>query len=343
MRVLVGIGLLLLLGACNPAAEKRQKASQPPGEGMVWIPGGTFTMGSSDSIATPAEYPPHEVRVDGFWMDQTEVTNTQFERFVEATGYVTTAERPVNWEELKRQLPPGTPRPADSLLVPGSLVFIPPDGPVTFYNESLWWKWVPGADWRHPEGPGSSLEGRGKHPVVHVSFEDASAFAKWAGKRLPTEAEWEYASMGGVAKSPFAYGELVNSGNYKANFFQGAFPYHNTDEDGYDRTAPAGSFPPNNYGLYDMIGNVWEWCSDWYAFHENERAGMDVNPTGPDMTKDPANPFAVERVIKGGSFLCSDQFCSSYRSSARMAAAFDTGQSHLGFRCVSVGAIPNEN
>lgn len=347
--------LLVLIIGCNKTAEQAQNTQSPLShsqkpevtqpaappedgpEGMVWIPGGEFVMGSDDADATEAEGPLHQVKVDGFWMDETEVTNAQFREFVEATGYITIAERPIDWEEMKKQLPPGTPKPPDDVLVPGSLVFSPPDHAVALHDYSQWWQWMPEADWQHPKGPGSSIEGKDNHPVVHIAYEDAVAYAEWAGKRLPTEAEWEFAARGGVYEKPFAWGdELTPDGKYLANFFQGNFPHNNALMDGYNASAPVRSFPPNGYGLYDIIGNVWEWSSDWYRYdaYQSRTGKLTVNPEGPAMCYDPQDPYALKRVIKGGSFLCSREYCSNYRPSARMATSIDSGQEHLGFRCV---------
>jgi formylglycine-generating enzyme required for sulfatase activity len=304
---------------------------------MVWVPGGEFTMGST-SASWPAEGPPHRVRVDGFWMDETEVTNAQFRAFVAATGYITTAERKPDWEEMKKLLPPGTPRPPESRLVPGSLVFTPPKTAVPLDDPTRWWTWTPGASWRHPDGPGSTLDGKDDHPVVHVSWDDAIAYAQWAGKRLPTEAEWEFAARGGLDGQRFAWGdEFTPGGRQMANTWQGMFPHENTAADGFARLAPVKSFPANGHGLYDLIGNVWEWCADRYRADEYRRRagqGVLVNPAGPDTSFDPTHRFGPVRVTKGGSFLCSPQFCDNYRPSARRGTPADTGMSHLGFRCV---------
>jgi formylglycine-generating enzyme required for sulfatase activity len=304
--------------------------------GMVWIPGGEFTMGTDAELGWADEKPAHRVRVDGFWMDATEVTNAQFRRFVEATGYVTTAEKPPTLEETMRQSPPGTPPPSKEKLVPGSVVFRPTDGPVDTRDFSQWWQWTPGANWRRPEGPDSNIEGKDNHPVVHVSWDDAVAYAKWAGKRLPTEAEWEFAARGGLDNKPYTWGdESFDPKHPQANIWQGKFPYQNTADDGFERTAPVKSFAPNGYGLYDMAGNVWEWCADWYQrdLYRRRGDGVTVNPKGPPRSSDPTRPFTPQRVQKGGSFLCHHSYCLRYRPSARHGCPPDTGMSHVGFRC----------
>lgn len=308
----------------------------PPG--MVWIPGGEFTMGSLDPLAWDDEKPPHRVRISPFWMDVTEVTNAQFQEFVRATNYVTTAEKPPDLQEIMKQSPPGTPPPPKEKLVPGSMVFQPTKGEVNTRDFSQWWHWTPGADWRHPEGPGSNIDQRMDHPVVQVSWDDARAYAEWAGKRLPTEAEWECAARGGLDNQPFVWGSEPpgTNGKWQCNIWQGKFPYLNTKEDQYERTAPAKSFSPNGYGLFDMSGNVWEWCADWYQrdLHQHrKRIGLVENPQGPDRSIDPLHPFEPRRVQKGGSFLCNDSYCSRYRPSARHGSTPDSGMSHVGFRC----------
>jgi len=316
-------------------------------KGMVWIPGGEFSMGSTDPLARDDESPVHRVRVDGFWMDATEVTNAQFRAFVEATGYKTVAERPIDWEEMKKQVPPGTPKPPAEELMPGSVVFTPPDHAVNMRDYSQWWSWMNGACWRHPEGPGSTIEGRDDHPVVHIAYEDALAYCKWAGKRLPTEAEWEFAARGGIDGAVNIWGNQPIDSS-RANTWQGGFPYDNTLDDGFANAAPVKSFPPNAYGLYDMAGNVWEWCSDLYQqntyalrAHQLGDNGVAENPTGPAKSFDPRNPYEPEvRVVRGGSFLCNDSYCASYRPSARMASSPDTGISHTGFRCVKDAPAP---
>jgi formylglycine-generating enzyme required for sulfatase activity len=255
---------------------------------------------------------------------------------VKATHYITVAERELDWDELKKQLPPNTPKPHDSLLSPGSLVFTPTSGPVNMTDPSAWWRWIIGANWRQPEGPGSSIEDRMSHPVVHVSWEDADAYAKWTGKRLPTEAEWEWASMGGNRDAKYPWGNQSAEEAYdKANFWQGFFPYENLEHDGFYGTAPVKSFPPNDYGLYDMAGNVWEWCSDKYhagAYQQYQETVSD--PTGPQDSYDPQEPYTPKYVMRGGSFLCNDSYCSGYRVSRRMKSSKDSGLNHTGFRCV---------
>ena len=335
--------LTLTTFAALTLVESAQTANQagPPGPapaGMVWIPGGGFTMGSEDAGSKLNEKPSLKVTVDGFWLDEHDVTNAEFRRFVEATGYKTTAERPVDWEQLRKQVAPGTPKPPDEMLLPGSLVFTPLAGPVDLGDMNAWWRWTTGASWRHPEGPGSNLDGRESHPVVQVSWDDAMAYAKWAGKRLPTEAEWEYASRGGLEKKRFAWGdEFKPNGRYMANTWTGEFPHKNTKEDGFTGTSPVKSYPPNGYGLYDMGGNVWNWVSDWYRPDTHARQKLEPschNPQGPSSSYNPGHPYEnQERVTKGGSFLCHPSYCESYRPSARRGTPPDTGMSHIGFRC----------
>lgn len=305
-------------------------------EGMVWIKPGSFAMGADNKQGYPDEYPKHKTIVHGFWMDATEVTNAEFAKFVKATGYITTAERKPDWNELKKQLPPGTPKPADSLLVAASLVFDPPKEAVDLNDYSQWWAWKKGADWRHPKGPGSSLKGKANYPVVHVSWYDAVAYCKWAGKRLPTEAEWEWAARGGLQNKIYPWGdEPVDQGKVKANTWQGHFPYQNTLRDKYYGLAPVASFAPNGYGLYDMAGNAWEWCADYYNsdYYKTVAAGAS-DPQGPQKSYDPEEPYAKKRVIRGGSFLCNESYCTGYRVARRMKSTEDSGMEHLGFRCV---------
>ena len=343
-------GVLIILFGCNESKESKSvstasdaskgsvsEESDPPG--MVWIPGGEFTMGTNDPESYTSERPAHRVQVDGFWMDITEVTNRDFKKFVDATGYVTTAELKPDWEELKKQVPPGTPKPEESVLVAGSLIFSPPAYAVSLNDYSQWWSWQKGTNWRHPEGPGSSIEDKENFPVVHVSYDDAVAYCKWAGKRLPTEAEWEFASRGGREGQRFSWGDDFNpGGRFMANTFQGVFPSTNSSDDGFSGSAPVKSFPPNDYGLYDMIGNCWEWTSDFYNvnyYEELAKKGMATNPKGAEKSYDPNEPLSIKYVTRGGSFLCAENYCVNYRPSARQGSAFDSGMSHIGFRCVS--------
>jgi formylglycine-generating enzyme required for sulfatase activity len=328
--------LLALAGAAFAAAYGATRLWNAPPPGMVWVPPGEFTMGSGSGPAN--ERPAHRVRLDGFWMDEHEVANAEFRRFADATGYVTTAERKPDWEELRMMLPPGTPKPADDKLVAGAMVFTPPASAVPLDDAARWWRWVPGACWRHPEGPDSTLDGRDDHPVVQVSWDDAVAYAKWAGKRLPTEAEWEYAARGGLEGQRYPWGDEPPTDDApRANIWHGEFPHRTTKPAGSERTAPAKSFAPNGYGLYDMAGNAWEWCADWYrvdAYARRAGQGVLVDPTGPAESWDPNEPYAPKRVTRGGSFLCHVSYCESYRTAARRGTAPDTGMSHIGFRCV---------
>jgi formylglycine-generating enzyme len=296
---------------------------------MAWIAGGECTMGSSDG--QPDERPPHRVRLSGFFIDVTEVTNAQFRAFVDATGYVTIAERPVDADELMRQAGPGARRPSPEELAPGALVLDQAQ------SSGWWWKWQTGASWRKPDGVHPLTPELDAHPVVQVAWDDAVAYCTWAGKRLPTEAEWEYAARGGLEGARHVWGAEKNPGGaHLANIWQGRFPETNLVEDGFFGTAPARSFPPNGYGLYDMSGNVWEWVSDWYRPDTYaQRRGVTVDPAGPASSFDPQEPYAPKRVNRGGSFLCSDNYCIGYRPSARMKSSPDTGLFHTGFRCVA--------
>lgn len=321
-------GGLLVLGAAVVAyvvtVGLRDRGGDPSVP-MVWIPDGEFQMGTEHPAMMDAR-PVHRVRLKGFWMDQTEITNEQFERFVKATDYVTVAEQTPKAEDF-----PGAP---PENLVAGSIIFTRPADEVELNDPRSWAKYLPGANWRHPEGPKSDLQGREQHPVVHVCWDDAAAYARWAGKRLPTEAEWEYAARGGLDRRPFVWGdELKPGGKWQANIWQGRFPVENTAEDGFAHTAPVGSFPANGYGLYDMAGNVWEWCADWYtaAYYE---VSPGENPQGPQRSNDPLEPGIAKRVQRGGSFRCSDQHCIRYMPGGRGKGAVDSGLSHVGFRCV---------
>jgi formylglycine-generating enzyme required for sulfatase activity len=325
---------------------------------MVWIPGGIFWMGSEDF---PDAQPVHKVYVDGFWMDRTEVTNAQFARFVRATGYRTVVERPPDPREFKNARPerlglqpeqlaclavfPGAGLPAAlpwpglphtrATLKPFSLVFVPPGRTVDLRaGPASWWRAVAGACWKHPEGPGTTWKDRTNHPVAHICYEDAVAYAKWAGTRLPTEAEWEFAARGGLDRKPFVWGDELKPGERpRANTWQGEFPHHNTLEDGFAGTAPVGSFPANGFGLHDMAGNVWEWCADWYQprylAHLPRR-----NPQGPRSSDDPAEPGVAKRVQRGGSFLCCENYCVRYMVGARGKGEPRSTGNHIGFRCV---------
>ncbi|MCE9620576.1 MAG: formylglycine-generating enzyme family protein [Planctomycetes bacterium] len=321
-------------------------APSPAPKGMVWIPGGEFSMGSdakSESVCclpgtTLDSLPVHRVYADAFWMDATEVTNEQFEQFVKATGYVTVAEQKPTKEEFPTAPPEN--------LVAGSTVFTPTPKPVPLNDYFQWWSYVPGADWRHPTGANSDIKGREKYPVVQVAYEDAEAYAKWAGKRLPTEAEWEFAARGGAAGKLYAWGdELKPGGKFVANIYQGTFPVKDGDtgEDGFKGIAPVGQYPPNAYGLFDVAGNVWEWCSDWYRADTYARlklaGGVPRNPRGPETPYDPAEPGEKKRVHRGGSFLCTDQYCTRYMVGTRGKGEVRTASNHVGFRCVKAADL----
>lgn len=353
--------LLTLLAACSRpesretsrvasdagvATALRQGASgtpAPPGpapEGMVWIPGGEFSMGAAelegathnhvDMLATEDSRPIHRVALGGYWIDRTEVTNAAFARFVAATGHVTAAERAPTREEFP-DAPP-------AMLVAGSAMFKAPAAPVALDDPLQWWAWVPGASWRTPEGPGSSIEARRDHPVVHAAYADAEAFCRWAGKRLPTEAEWEFAARGGLEGKVYPWGdEFRPGGRWMTNSFQGQFPNRNSGDDGHVATAPVAQFPANGFGLHDVAGNVWEWVSDWYRpdyYAQLARAGgVARDPKGPDDAYDPEEPGSAKRVLRGGSFLCTDQYCSRYMVGARGKAEVNSPTNHVGFRC----------
>lgn len=290
---------------------------------MVLIKGGTFQMGS---VSFADAQPIHQVEIGDFWIDEHEVTNAQFQAFVDATDYRTIAERPLDSKDF-----PGVP---EDILLAGSAVFVPPASIQGLHEHLQWWSYVPGANWKHPEGPGSTIIGRESHPVVHIAYEDAEAYARWAGKRLPTEAEWEYAAKAAEhMDETFYWGEELKEGDqWMANIYQGQFPVSNTMEDGYDGTAPVKSFPPNAFGLYDMVGNVWEWCSDYYQPQYDDSIGE--NPQGPSSSHDPQEPNAIKRVQRGGSFLCYDQYCERYKAGARGKGEINSPTNHVGFRCV---------
>jgi formylglycine-generating enzyme required for sulfatase activity len=331
----VGTGVSPFLPTIPNRASPAEQA--PPG--MVWIPGGEFSMGSSGPTSglcgaegeTPDALPVHRVYVDGFRMDRTDVTNAQFAAFVQATRYVTVAEQKPSPAEF-----PGVPL---IQLVAGSLVFTPSPRPVSLDNPAEWWRFQKGADWRHPEGPGSTIVGKEKYPVVQIAFADAAAYAKWAGKRLPTEAEWEFAARGGLTGKTFAWGDAFRpDGKWMANTWQGTFPVHDAGEDGFAGLAPVAQFPANGYGLYDMSGNVWQWCADWYAadyYHQlAQEGGVVRNPQGPASSFDPMEPGVPKRIQRGGSFLCTSEYCTRYQVGARGKGEPSSSANHVGFRCV---------
>ena len=324
-----------------PTKENSTTPPSPAPDGMVWIPGGEFSMGAADPTGSDADAlgmqatadsrPIHRVYVDGFWMDKTEVTNARFAAFVKATGYVTVAERQPRAEDF-----PGAP---PENLVAGSVVFTQPEHPVPLDTHFRWWSYVKGANWRHPLGPDSDIKGEDDYPVVHVAYEDAEAYAKWAGKRLPTEAEWEFAARGGLSGKPYVWGdEFRPRGKWMANTHQGHFPDHDAGDDGYIGLTAVAMFPPNGYGLYDMAGNAWQWTTDWYRPDYYAQLAADGavarNPRGPDTSFDPAEPGQPKKVHRGGSFLCTDQYCSRYIVGTRGKGEVSTGTNHLSFRCV---------
>lgn len=317
------------------------EAPFPAPQGMIWVPGKKFIQGAKneDTMAMPIEKPAHEVIVDGFYMDATEVTNDQFSAFAKATQYKTIAEQPLDWEQMKKELPAGTPKPADSILQPGSLVFNKEVNTVVdMSNYGQWWSWKIGANWRQPYGPGSSIEGMGDYPVVHIAYDDAVAYCKWADRRLPTEAEWESAAQGKSTNQIFTWGNDASLISLKSNTWEGQFPIENTGVDGFKFIAPVKSYEPNSLGFYEMSGNVWEWTSDLYnedyyqTFDRNEPAR---NPQGAATYKNSQNPYQEQIIMKGGSYLCHASYCASYRISARMSTSRDSGSDHLRFRTVA--------
>lgn len=349
----VVIALVALLGLALGAVALWHDSDPEPGQagdgvrgpaGMVWVPAGTFLMGGASTQSRPNERPAHSVSLTGFWMDTHHVTNAEFARFVKETGYVTTAERPPRWESLQAQLPIGTPRPSDALLVPGGGVFVGQDKPVSLDEFWRWWRFAPGAQWRHPQGPASDIADKQQHPVVQVSYEDAQAYAQWAGKRLPTEAEWEFAARGGLEQVDYSWGsEFDPQASRRANTWDGIagrFPQRAAVARIQPGTEAVGSYPANGYGLFDMAGNAWQWVADWYradAFARQAAQGNPVrNPQGPQQAFDPddARPDAPKRVIRGGSFLCSEDYCQGYRVSARQGQDPESATSNVGFRLV---------
>ena len=361
-KVVYSIGVLFLFSSCKNEVKTTEKRIEKPvqvekvntplvvsppedsttPEGMVWIAGGTFLQGAvaHDKMAMEHEKPAFKVAVDGFYMDVTEVTNAQFAKFVKETGYITTAEREIDWEEMKRQVPEGTPKPHDSILQPGSLTFKKAKVSVpNLYDFSQWWRWTIGASWQHPNGPDSDIKGKDNYPVVQVTFEDAMAYCEWSGRRLPTEAEWELAARGGSNGTTYFWGDDASVLDEKANTWEGEFPVQNTKGDGFELRAPVKSYAANAYGLYDMAGNVWEWTSDWYNtnyYKESTISNKTLrNPQGAGTPYTANNPYAKEKVIKGGSFLCSASYCASYRVSAKMGSSTDSSLEHTGFRTVA--------
>ena len=326
--------LFVFLFSCTN--DQKEKSETP--DGMVFIPGSSFSMGGRSEQGYFDEFPRHNVEVSAFYMDTHEVTNAEFLKFVASTGYLTIAERDLDWEELSKQVPKGTPKPADSVLQAGSLVFRPTTTLINLNDYTKWWKWTIGANWRNPEGPGSSIADRMDHPVIHIAWDDAQAYAEWAGKRLPTEAEWEWAASGGHDDYKYPWGNQSIETSYgKANFWQGVFPVNNLKKDGYAGTAPVGSFPSNSFGLFDMAGNVWEWCLDKYnirGYTEDAQKDHVKNPQGSEEYYDPAEPYTPKHIIRGGSFLCNESYCSGYRVARRMSSSKDSGFNHTGFRCV---------
>ena len=338
--IILFISIIIFNQSCKNQTQIKTEEQILQIPGMVWISGGIYDMGASDGdrMALPHEKPKHTVKVDGFYMDETEVTNAQFSKFIEATNYITTAERPVDWDLIKQQLPPGTPKPHDSLLLPGSLLFKKTKESVpNLYDFSQWWRWTTGANWKQPEGKGSSINEKDNHPVVHLSFEDAMAYCNWAGRRLPTEAEWEFAARGGKRDKIYFWGDLTDKLSSYVNSWEGEFPVDNTQADGFEKSAPVKTYPPNGYGLYEISGNVWEWTSDWYSsqyYQYCKENSITNNPKGPNEAFNPNNPYMDERIIRGGSFLCNASYCASYRVSSRMATDPNTSLEHLGFRTV---------
>ena len=344
LLVLSQLGSAPLQSSCCEGLPFRYCQQKEAPKGMRLVPGGTFAMGCNRAEGRPDEQPGHQVKVDAFYMDETPVTNAQFRAFVEATGYITTAEVAPDLKEIMAQLPPGTPPPPEDVLVPASLVFVKSSGPVPLNNAARWWDWRAGASWKHPEGPGSSIEGKDDHPVVHVSWYDAQAYAEWAGKRLPTEAEWEFATRAGKDEELYIWGmDDTSEEAPPCNIWQGKFPYQSAKKDGSYGTTSVKKYPANAYGLYDLVGNVWEWCNDWYRHDYYGKLAMDgvsSNPQGPESSYDPREPTVPKRVQRGGSFLCHKSYCQGYRISARMKTSPDTGLCHSGFRCVRSVALP---
>jgi formylglycine-generating enzyme required for sulfatase activity len=336
--------IFLFFFGCNKQKKESKNTKNVPEasapEGMVWVATKTFLQGAKDQdvYAMQREKAAHKVTVDGFYIDVTEVTNAQFKKFIDATNYKTIAERKIDWEIIKEQLPKNTPKPHDSILQPGSLLFNKKVKAIlNMGNYGQWWTWKIGANWKHPEGPASTIIGKENFPVVHIALEDALTYCKWANKRLPTEAEWESAAQGTNINTVFTWGNDLENLNANANTWQGVFPVKNVSIDGFEFISPVKSYPPNSIGLYDMIGNVWELTSDLFNvnyYQELDTSKPIINPKGAEKSYSPSNPNQVEHVMKGGSFLCHASYCASFRISAKMGVTIDSGSDHMGFRAV---------
>ena len=337
-KVSIVIGTLFFSCANN---QKDKSISFETPDGMVWVEGKSYTKGAkqNDDYAMMREKPSHEVYIDGFYIDVTEVTNNQFQKFVNETGYLTIAEREIDWDEMKKSLPAGTPKPHDSILQPGSLIFNDKLKKVDNMNNYFqWWRWQTGANWRSPKGPGSNIENKGNYPVVHIAYEDAKAYCEWANRRLPTEAEWESAAQGNYKNAVFPWGDDLKLLNSNANTWQGNFPVKNESIDGYEMIAPVKSFPANSIGIFDMVGNVWEITDDLFNVNYYSEISTETelkNLKGASSCYNPSNPYEIQYVMKGGSFLCHDSYCASYRISARMGVSVGSGSDHTGFRTVA--------
>ena len=335
-RLFITIFVFIYLTSCENS--KPIKSTIP--EGMVWVESKSYLKGakSEDKYAMNREMPSHNVYVDGFFIDETEVTNKQFEEFVKSTNYITIAERNIDWEEMKKNLPPGTPKPHDSILQPGSLIFNEEIKSINnMDNYFQWWKWEIGANWRSPKGPGSSIKNKDDFPVVHIAYQDALAYCEWANRRLPTEAEWESAAQGSYKNAIYTWGDNVDMLDSNANTWQGNFPLNNENVDGFEMIAPVKSYPPNSIGVFDMIGNVWEITDDLFNvnYYNELNSEREINnPKGASSCYNPSNPYEIQNVMKGGSFLCHDSYCASYRISARMGVSVDSGSDHTGFRTI---------
>ena len=337
IHIILAFAYFVMFCTCQQQSENKNQSNEDFKQNMVLIPQAFFQMGNASSDAFKEEQPVHKVKLSGFYLDKTEVSNKDFMVFVKSTGYVTTAEKDLNWEELKNSFPPDTRKPDYSMLKAASLVFYPNPNAYDLHQHNQWWDFVQGANWKHPQGPKSTIEAKKDHPVVHVSWFDAQAYCKWKKKRLPTEAEWEWAARGAKSNPTYPWGDQDPAELKKiANFFQGQFPMTNLALDGYAGTAPVASFPPNGYGLYDMAGNVWEWCADYYDVSYYDMLAQNefsFNPMGPKTSNDPDEAYVKKRVVRGGSFLCNQSYCSGYRVTRRMKSDEQTSFEHTGFRC----------